>query len=364
MPTLSDLVARFPLVPRPRPACLPLPQRVRGLAALAQTAADANDPVTAAAVYNQAALLASDIGLPDLAYEMCHQHAAAYLHAAPLPAETAIRALEPVVNLARLKIRSRQGDDGLDRLLRLSEAVSNGTADRFDEVLVPANLIQTAAARQEVRAWLWRVLLADGSRALTGDGRWNEALTHAQEHRGVGTRMLDGRQIAVIAALTNGETTAAAELIAETEPGDPWERAVTACLHALCHRTSAGLDRTQENELAAAVLAVPSEPGTTVFGLRLGLTALDTIGPSPTAQRIVHALHRRITHASDGAAAREAQADALFDALSTREQKQSCRDLIEACGLSSGNLPAPLRQDLQGALRISDRVILSSFAPA
>ncbi|MCX5278082.1 hypothetical protein [Streptomyces virginiae] len=361
MPTLSEAVARFPLVPRPRPACLPLPQRARGLIALAQSAAETHDPVTASSVYNQVALLASDAGLPQLATELCHRHADAYLHAAPLSAETAIRALEPVVNLARLQLRAQHGDVGLGLLLGLFDAVTSSTALRFADVLVPADLVRTAAARQKVRAWLWRVLLADGSRALTAAGLWNDALAHVREHQGIGARMLDGRQIAVVASLTNGETATAAELIAGTEPGDPWEAAVTACLHALCRRATVGLDQSEKNELANIVLAIPSQPGTVLFGVRLALAALNAVDTGPAAGRIVHALHRRITLASDGVAAREAHGDPQFRALATKKELESCRDLVEACGLGSGELPVPLRRGLVGAVEISDRVIRRSL---
>ncbi|MEV7512058.1 hypothetical protein AB0O57_29290 [Streptomyces sp. NPDC091201] len=361
MPTLTDLVARFPLVPRPRPACLPLPQRIRGLTDLAQTAAGAQDPVRAAAVYNQAALLASDIGLPDLASELCHQHAHAYLHAAPLPADTAVRALEPVVNLARLHIRD-QRDNGLDSLLRLFTAVSTGAADRFDDLLLPANLIQPAA-RQEVRAWLWRILLADGARALTTTGRWNEALAHVQEHRGIGTRMLDGRQIAVIAALTNGETATALQLIAETHPGEPWERAVTALLHALCHHTPGDLSRAQEDQLATAVLSVPNTPGTAVFDVRLRLTALRAIGSasSPAAQHLVAAAHQCIVEATDGYTASEFLDHQQATQAANDRQIQYCKDLVTACGLHSAALPPDSEERLANALRISGRTIRSSL---
>ncbi|WP_374778612.1 hypothetical protein OG756_41990 (plasmid) [Streptomyces sp. NBC_01310] len=362
MLTLPEAVARFPLVPRPRPACLLLPQRVHHLTVMAQ-AADTNNPATASAVYNQAALLASDLGLPQLASELCHQHAYAYLHAAPLNAETAIRALEPVVNLARLELRAHQGDTGLGLLLGLFNAISSSTALGFAGMIVPANLIKDTIGRKEVRAWLWRVLLADGSRALTAAGRWKDALDHVQEHHGIGARMLDGRQIAVIASLTNGETATAAELIAQTEPGDPWEHAVTACLYALCLRATTGLDRTQENDLVDTVLSAPSEPGTVLFGIRLGLTALNALGPGPASEHLVHALYQRITFASDGAAAREAHRDAHFSALATDREMRNCRDLIEASGLGAGELPEPLRRDLLRAVGISDRIIRNSFPP-
>ncbi|MFG2483368.1 hypothetical protein ACGFSI_11505 [Streptomyces virginiae] len=364
MDPYGELARRFPLISRFRPACLPLPDRVHALVVLADSAVARTDQGVASAVYNQAALIASDVGLPDLARQMCHQHADAYLHAAPFTAMTAIRALEPVVNLARLQIRAGHPDDGLDRLLRLSEAVSNGTAERFDDVHVPADLVHTATDRQEVRAWLWRVLLADGSRTLTGAGRWAEALAHTREHQGIGKRMFDGRQIAVVAALTSGNTDHAAELIAQTAAGDPWEHAVTTCLQALCRRSSADLNNAQENELEAAVLAVPVEQGMTVFNTRLRLTALDTIGSSVSsaAHRITNQLHRHITDAQDGSAAREVLNDPLFTELANPTQLKDCRHLVDLCALGAGALPDQDRRDLDAAMQLSDRVIRDSLS--
>ncbi|MGH3903080.1 MAG: hypothetical protein ACRDTE_02600, partial [Pseudonocardiaceae bacterium] len=39
--------------------------------------------------------------------------------------------------------------------------------------------------------WLWSALLSDGTRALTRAGRWAQALQHAQQHKGIGQRLLD-----------------------------------------------------------------------------------------------------------------------------------------------------------------------------
>lgn len=240
MRELPDTLARrFPLIARPRPACLPLPQRVGALAELADSAAKSGDPSMASTVYNQAALIASDTGIPDVARTLCHQHAAAYLDAVPLPGRAAIRALEPVINLARLAIRAGQYDDGRRTLLQLFDAVSTNTPTTlFEDVAVSSGLTSTADDRQEVRAWLWRVLLADGTRALTAVGRWTEALAHVEAHHGVGQRMLDGRQVAVLAALTTGDTLGANSLLADTKPGEPWEEAVTDCLSIVCQRTT------------------------------------------------------------------------------------------------------------------------------
>ncbi len=355
---------RFPLVARLRPACLPLPERVRALVDLADTAVKETDQGLASAVYNQAALIASDLDLPDLAHEMCHQHAAAYLHACPLPGMSAIRGLEPVVNLARLQIRAGHADEGRQRLLNLYKAVEAGTAARFEHVTVPANLTATGEDRQEVRAWLWRVLLADGTRTLTTEGRWAEALAHIEAHHGIGKRMLDGRQVAVLAALVAGDTAWAAALLADTMPGDPWEQAVTTCLTVLCRRDAGQPIDGHLADLVTVHSGRKTEPGMIVFDTRLGLTVLDAIGSAEAlaAHRIVEDLHRRTTDSEDGYAARESLAHPLFTETATDRQVHDCRALVRACALGSGTLPNELRGELTAALRASDRVIRESLA--
>ncbi|MFH8467674.1 hypothetical protein [Streptomyces sp. NPDC017991] len=355
---------RFPLVARFRPACLPLPKRVRSLVELADSAVKKSDQGLASAVYNQAALIASDLDLPDQAREMCHQHAAAYLHACPLPGMIAIRGLEPVVNLARLQIRDGRADEGRQRLLDLYKAVEAGTAARFEGVNVPADLTATGEDRQEVRAWLWRVLLADGTRTLTSEGRWTEALAHIEAHHGIGKRMLDGRQVAVLAALAAGDTAWAALLLADTMPGDPWEQAVTACLAVLCRRDAGQPIDGHLADLVTAYSERKTEPGMTVFDTRLGLTVLDAIGSAEAlaTHRIVEDLHRRTTDAEDGYAARENLAHPLFTEIATDRQVQDCRALVRACALGAGILPDELRGELATALRASDRVIRDSLA--
>lgn len=354
---------RFPLVARFRPACLPLPRRMRALCDLAERAVETADQVRASAVYNQAALLASDLGLPDLARETCRQHAAAYLHACPLPAMSAIRGLEPVVNLARLQVRARQADSGRRALLDLYQAVEAGTEGQVEGVVIPVHLTATDQERREVRAWLWRVLLADGTRTLTTTGRWTEALAHVEAHRGVGKRMLDGRQVAVIAALVGNDTASARGLLTHTKAGEPWEQAVTACLTALCRRCSEQPVGRHLEALTAAFLERESDTGMTVFDIRLGLTVLDAIGSVelPAASRVVQDLHRRAVDAEDGYAARELLAHSTFEALATDAQVQRCRALLNACALGSRHLAGRARKDLQTATRASDSVIRNSL---
>lgn len=350
------IAQRFPLVARARPACLPLPERVHALAGLADTAARQADPGIASTVYNQAALIASDLNMPELARELCHQHADAYLNACPLPGKSAIRGLEPVVNLARLHIRAGKTDEGRQLLLTLYTAVSTGMPVQLDDVAVPAHLTGTPEDRQEARAWLWRVLLADGTRALAVEGRWSEALTHITEHRGVGKRMLDGRQVAVLAALVTGASARAEALLEDTATGEPWEQAVTACLTALCRQPAA--DRPTRG-LADIYAGLEPERGTAVFNARLGLSILDIIGSGqePIARRVIDVLHRRATTLNDGYAARENLTHPLFTTLATNRQQEDCRDVVDVCALGAGHLPDELHNQLVEALRTSHRTI-------
>ncbi|MFJ1752919.1 hypothetical protein [Kitasatospora sp. NPDC088134] len=360
---LPDTAARrFPLVARPRPACLPLHQRIQALTRLADVAAERGDPSIASTVLNRAALIASDIGDDTAAGAMCHQHAAAYLHAAPLPADAAIRALEPVVNLARLQLRADRADQGRQYLLTLFDAVARAAPADIEGIAVPADLVADTTDRHPVRAWLWAVLLADGTRALTTVGRWTEALTHVQTHHGVGQRMLDGRQVAVLAALTGGDSLRASALLAETTSEEPWEEAVVGCLALLCRRVSGQPWRRALQDRAATYLGRPAEDGTAVFDTRLGLVLLDVAASDsgPIARRLVTELHRRTMKAADGYAAREALAHPLFITLATDRQVRDCRALVHACSLGSGTFPTGLDGRLWAALHSSDHVIRRS----
>lgn len=361
---LPDSIARrFPLVARPRPACLPLHQRVQALADLADTAHKQSDPSMASTVFNQAALIASDVGLPDIARTLCTQHAAAYLCATPLPSEAAVRTLEPAVNLARLQLRAGHPDTGRQLLLTLFDAITHNRPAQIESITVPTNLVATDADRKKVRTWLWTVLLADGTRALTTQGRWDEALAHIELHRGIGTRMLDGRQVAVLAALTTGDTSRARDLLDHTTPGDPWEQLVTASLMVLCHLATGKSTTHPAADVADAYLQAPAGHGTTLFDIRLGLTILAAARSAShtIAHDLVDDLHRRTMEAQDGYAAREALTDTQFTELTSERQKQQCRDLLRACALDSGDFPDDLLSDLLSATRAADRVIRESI---
>jgi hypothetical protein len=68
-----------------------------------------------AAAHNKAALIASDCGHADLARTLCSDHHNRYVDRQPWTATEARRALEPLINLARLHVRANQPDTWASR---------------------------------------------------------------------------------------------------------------------------------------------------------------------------------------------------------------------------------------------------------
>ncbi|MFC8716566.1 hypothetical protein [Kitasatospora sp. NPDC057198] len=345
---------RFPLVPRIRPACLPLNARVGRLTELADTAARRADAGLASTVLNQTALLASDLDLPDDARALCHRHAALYLTRGPLTAASTIRALEPIVNLARLHLRVGRHQHGHQLLLDLYRAVTTATETTLDGITVPAALTETDEQRAEVRAWLWRVVIADGTRALTAAGRWQDALRHIEEHRGIGRRILDGRQTAVLAAATTGDHPTALALLRDTEPGAPWENAVTAALTALCRPA----DRHAAEHAADLWTALEPGDGLAVFTTRLALTVLDATEPAtPAACHLVRSAVIRTGESGDGYALRDLLAHPAVRSTLDEDRAGALEQALAACALGSRSLPERARKPLDAAVDSAAQVL-------
>ena len=254
------------------------PHRTREAAATSGSLTDAS------AVYNLAALIASDCGLPELAHQWCLDHANAYLRAPHQGAQVGRNILEPVVNLARLHIRANDGESADQLLSNLYQAVTEKADIEVDGLVIPASVITDKDEHQAVRQWLWAVLLADGRpspRQRRPLGRGPPATPRLQRRRGP---RLDGRQVAVIAHAQAGDLETAQHLIATTAPGDqPWLGAVTACLAVLC-QDDPSPDLITDMVRRYERLSVP--PDIAVFGVRLGLTVMDAAtGPHPGVAR-------------------------------------------------------------------------------
>ncbi|MGH4028779.1 hypothetical protein ACQB60_07595 [Actinomycetota bacterium Odt1-20B] len=318
-----------------------------------------SDLKVASTVSNHAALIASDVGDTGMARAACREHATAYLNAVPLSAGDAIRALEPVVNLIRIQLRASRTDVVHRQLEDLFQAITTGKPATIEAITIPSGLVATSEDRREVGTWLWTVLLADGTSALTRAGRWSDALSHVQRHHGLGKRMLDGRQVAVLAAVMRADTAHAIHLLVHTSPGQAWEAAVTDCLTIQCLRAAGRPWWRPLQNLVTTYLDLSALEGPTVFHTRLGLVVLDTID-SPTnsaARQVVAKLHHRARQSADGYAARCVLLHPLARELATDEEVEECRRLVSACGLETGMLPAEQGSQLVEAVRLSIRMI-------
>lgn len=346
------IARRFPLIARTRPICTPLAQRVADLEERADLAQDSGDVAAATAVFNLAALLASDCGMPDLARTWCHRLATAALDHGGDPQH----ALEPIVNLARLRIRAGDGPAAWTLLETLFQAIDTRTDTLIDGLTIPAaRLTEAPGTHTKTRTWLWTVLLGTGAHALATAGRWDEASHRLTQYNGVGARMLDGRQITVIAHATAGRHRQARAMLDAAQPGEPWENAVTACLRLLMAGPERGSEQASKALTAYRALG-PAKPGLTVFHTRLGLTLLDALGKDhPAAEQIAVEL---IQHAADdGYAARDLLAYPACLAAAHHQWVNQLKTLVSTCGLDAGTLPAAHLRTLLRTLDIAESVI-------
>lgn len=353
---LVTIAARFPLVARKRPPAKPLDARVSRLVGLSEAARGECHPDKASMVFNGAALIASDCGDTELARAWCHRHANLYLSQVPLNGRTARFALEPVVNLARLRIRARDADGAHRLLTDLYEAIVNGTSVNIDGLeLHPRQLPTDPSERDQLIGWLRNVLLTDGTRALTLAGRWTDALTHVRHHDGIGPALLDGRQVAVVAHLVQGDSASATAILDQTKSEELWEQAVRDLLQRWHATTLGGSRPTVQGRLNDPTSGIPRASGLTVFRTRLSLTALDlaTDVSSSGAGDLIDRLVADVIMDEDANAAR----DLLNHPAVDSEHHETLGRLIKESGLDSGCLSDSTHERLSLALDLASTAI-------
>jgi hypothetical protein len=359
---LARIAQRFPLVARPRPGCQQIRTRITEVEHLAGAAASGGGPLSQAAeAHNKAALIASDCGLPGVARQLCWRQYAVYQTAAPLPAEAAQLALQPIVNLARLLIRDGDGDAAYRLLDSLSQAARNRSSAVLDgHPIAVSELTTSADDHRALCRWLWTVVLADGIRALAAAGRWDQALAHAQQHRGIGSRLLDGRQIAIIAHCLVGDATTALETIRQSTPCTPWEKPVAAALTVLSLKSAGRRAVGAAAIMAEDYLGLGPAPGLQAFHTRLGLTVLDLADDIPSNVP-AHLIHNAIASA-DGYAARDILAHDIAQQHLTEADQQTLSATVASAGLGSGTIPTHLLHRLLSAAHTSEATLATRLA--
>jgi hypothetical protein len=336
---VGPIARRFPLIARPRPACPPLADRVREISDLAHAAERDSKVNTATVALNKAALIASDCGMPDLARSLCWRHTEVFLRAQPLGAQEARYALEPLVNLARLRIRDGDGDaaylllDSLNRAVRsVSDAVIDGRPLSFQ------HLTKSVTDHQQVCQWLWTVLLGDGTRALVAAGQWDRARAHAEQHRGIGRRLLDGRQVEVLAQCLDGRPTQALSFLSSTVLSQDWERSVASCLAVLCLAAAGERSVGSVETMADHYLALDAAPELAVFRTRVGLAVLD-LSPRTHQADVFRRLTSEATAYGDGYVARDVLAHPACREQMNQDETQTLSAAVASAGLGGGSLP-------------------------
>ncbi len=356
----------FPLVGRPRPACPALPDRVKEIADIAHAAGQdgADGLAEGAHAMNKAALLASDCGMASLAHELCWRHINIYRAARrPLTVTHARYMLEPVLNLARLQIRADDGDQALRLLTSMYHAVNSDTDLTVDGRSLPCtNLDGTRHERHKLREWVWLHLVGDGIRTLALAGRWDDALAHAEDHRGIGLHLLEGRQVKILAHCLRGAATSAQTALTESTPEYPWELQVASCLNVMC----IGEVPSQQSvtDMIQRFLGQHPTPGYAVFRAHLGLTVATLANATDTdaADRVFAQVINEVINAEDGYAARDVlRYRRTQTAMLTGAQDEMLSALLCASGLAAGPPPEPLLHSLLSSVRIAETAIAASI---
>ncbi|WP_219508970.1 hypothetical protein [Nonomuraea ceibae] len=339
------IAARIPLVCRTKPPGKPLPERIADLTALSiePAGADHRDLVArACGVLNISALIASDAALPDLAATLCWRQHKVFAEAGDLPQDIAVMSLMPLINIARMLIREGDGKAAyeiLDQLYRAAQRRGSTVICGHTVDLSP--LTRSSDEHRAVCTELWVALLIDGARALAQQGRWSDAADAMAAHRGIGDRLLDGRQLKVMALVEQGHLDEATEMIDSTVPVEPWEATVASLLRIAVR---SGITPTSGDELERVVgevlsLLTSEEPTTAAFRVRLALTALDVAACHSSAASTCLATAIIDVASTDAYAARDVLGHPAMRSSITSRQHQNLTAVIAAAALGTGSIP-------------------------
>jgi hypothetical protein len=301
---------------------------------------------------NKAALLASDLGMEDLAHDLCWRHIDSYLQAPrPLTIENAQRMLGPALNLARLRLRARQADSALRLLATIHHAISTDINLVIDGQLLPtANLIGNEAELTRLRNIIRAHYLADGIRAHAMTGNWDQAAALAEELGGVSGRLAAGRQAVILAQCLNGNLNTAHRILSETITTERWEEQLTPCLAAMCARPSETCSAARS--MISQFLGSHPIPGRIVFWVRLGLAVsmISRNGDPQGARAIATVISEEVIRVADGYAARDLiQNPVSANWIGDRSRKR-VEEIMAESGLGSGALPETMREALSDAI--------------
>ena len=369
-PLFVTVAARFPLLPRSRPPGQHLLRRVHELTELVEPVTQEpgeRSATRASEVLNKAALIASDCGLADLARALCWRQFDIFHTAAPLAGPAAKMALQPLVNLGRLATRDGDSDRAYAIFTSIFDAVTNQTTQNIDgrDIDFDNYVADAQQHHHELRRFAWTVLLAEGTRALTRAGRWAEAVQHLRRHRGLGKRLLDGRQTTILAHTAEGDYDGAINMIKTSSTPEPWEHAVSRCFHTLCLQLGNHRADTETETMVNAYLQLSSSPKQQAFRTRLGLCVIDLVADLNRAA--VPAVIERVNHEAVAATDAHIASDVLAHercrpALSEHDF-ETLVETVDSSGLSSGTMPSHLLDALVTSVKAGEERLSRCLGP-
>jgi hypothetical protein len=299
---------------------------------------------------NKAALVVSDAGLAPFARDLCWQQINIFRDAGPALTVTEVGyMLAPVLNLARLSIRSGGGNEAVDLLENMLQAIKQRSDLEIEGRTLPiAEMVGTREDHRKLYEWAWKACIADGVRALVVQARWDEAVRHAERHRGVGLHLMEGRQVAIVADCLGGRADTATRLFEGSTLTEQWEKQVATCLGVMC-TYSAG--KPVSAEVLAMVEAFQGQqpaPGYAPYYARLGLSVA-TLAAGLYPEAASRALTRAVEVAlksEDGYAAREIAGYKSTTLCVGEADRHALNDLVTTSGLGSAKLPERLLDSL------------------
>ena len=369
-PIAHRAVSYFPLVCRPRLTCPDLETRIAEVQRYANSCEHQTEPDKrrhrACVVWNLAALIAADCGMPNLAVSLCERQFRIFHAAWPMTGRTVIASLQPLVNLARLAHRAGDPHGAYQTLHAMNHAVHHGgyalvhgTTISFDR------FVATHADRQEAATWLRVIMLEDGTRLLATTGQWTRAAAHAAMYDDASERLRESRQTQIMGNLHNGHTGSALATLEAGVTTEPWELAVAACLRSYIDLRTNQLTPNGVARALAMVRQALQSPGqdTAHFHFRLGLTAVDLATETcpGQAEALCAELIRAAGESEDAFAAREVLRHNTAREQMTPTERETLNTLVHRAGLGRGSIPLPLLTDLLAAVESTEDVLIRTL---
>ena len=281
----------------------------------------------------------------------------------PLAGRTAIAALQPLVNLARLDIRAGNPETAYQTLDQIWHAVEHGGSAQIRGTTLSCDeFTRDAADRSEVLPWLRNILLQDGTRALASAGRWEQAAENAARHE----QLRESRQAQVITLARSGQPDAALALLGASMITEPWEEAVARCLRTYAHLTTGhpAPDDVAQTLTATRLACQRADRQATMFQLRLGLTTADLAAEldAGTANSFITEILEAAGQSADAYAAREVLGHPACQAHMTPAQAATFTTLVEQAGLGQGTITPPLLADLTQSVSTAAAILAQALS--